>query len=234
MRGARYLVPAYPVLTRVDRRVCPGDGGCLPGRSCFRCSPKIAQCWRAGSARSVVPERDAAHRDAAGCSRHKHRSKPAAHQTRIASVFRSSAFATEPGRAISGGKGTRSTEREPRPGAIRAIEEHSPCSPYRSRCRPARRECITREFAAQQNYWTRDQQGHEWQGRLAGQWDLTGPVRDEHFWLARRGAIIRRPENNSSGTRFQGPTKARMVKMSPALSTAPDGTQRSQLRSQFR
>jgi conjugative relaxase-like TrwC/TraI family protein len=44
-----------------------------------------------------------------------------------------------------------------------------------------------REFAAQQqNYWTRDQQGHsEWQGRLAGQWDLTGPVRDEHFgWLA--------------------------------------------------
>ena len=39
------------------------------------------------------------------------------------------------------------------------------------------------EFASrQQNYWTRDQQGHsEWQGRLAGQWNLNGPVHDEHF-----------------------------------------------------
>ncbi len=39
------------------------------------------------------------------------------------------------------------------------------------------------EFASrQQNYWTRNQQGHsEWQGRLAGQWNLNGPVHDEHF-----------------------------------------------------
>jgi conjugative relaxase-like TrwC/TraI family protein len=40
-----------------------------------------------------------------------------------------------------------------------------------------------KEFASQQqNYWTRNQQGHsEWQGRLAGQWNLNGPVHDEHF-----------------------------------------------------
>ncbi len=40
-----------------------------------------------------------------------------------------------------------------------------------------------REFAAQeQNYWSRDQQGHsEWQGRLAEQWKLIGAVGAEHF-----------------------------------------------------
>ncbi len=40
-----------------------------------------------------------------------------------------------------------------------------------------------REFASQeQNYWSRDQQGHsEWQGKLAEQWKLTGPVESEHF-----------------------------------------------------
>jgi conjugative relaxase-like TrwC/TraI family protein len=40
-----------------------------------------------------------------------------------------------------------------------------------------------REFAAQeQNYWSRDQQGHsEWQGKLAEQWKLTGSVGSEHF-----------------------------------------------------
>src|SRR5664279_3068711 len=40
-----------------------------------------------------------------------------------------------------------------------------------------------REFAAQaQNYWSRDQQGHsEWQGKLARQWNLSGPVEPEHF-----------------------------------------------------
>jgi len=40
-----------------------------------------------------------------------------------------------------------------------------------------------KEFASQQqNYWSRDQQGHsEWQGRLTGQWNLSGPVHDEHF-----------------------------------------------------
>ena len=40
-----------------------------------------------------------------------------------------------------------------------------------------------REFASQQqNYWSRDQQGHsEWQGRLALQWKLTSAVEAEHF-----------------------------------------------------
>ena len=40
-----------------------------------------------------------------------------------------------------------------------------------------------REFASQeQNYWSRDQQGHsEWQGRLAEQWGLQGDVSSEHF-----------------------------------------------------
>jgi conjugative relaxase-like TrwC/TraI family protein len=40
-----------------------------------------------------------------------------------------------------------------------------------------------KEFASQQqNYWSRNQQGHsEWQGRLASQWNLAGPVHDEHF-----------------------------------------------------
>jgi conjugative relaxase-like TrwC/TraI family protein len=40
-----------------------------------------------------------------------------------------------------------------------------------------------REFAsAQQNYWSRDQQGHsEWQGRLAQKWNLSGAVEAEHF-----------------------------------------------------
>ena len=40
-----------------------------------------------------------------------------------------------------------------------------------------------REFASQeQNYWSRDQQGHsEWQGRLADEWGLQGGVGSEHF-----------------------------------------------------
>ena len=40
-----------------------------------------------------------------------------------------------------------------------------------------------REFASErQNYWSRDQQGHsEWQGKLAEQWGLHGPVGNEHF-----------------------------------------------------
>src|SRR5580693_1003414 len=40
-----------------------------------------------------------------------------------------------------------------------------------------------REFASErQSYWSRDQQGHsEWQGKLAKQWGLEGPVGDEHF-----------------------------------------------------
>ena len=48
-----------------------------------------------------------------------------------------------------------------------------------------------KEFASQQqNYWTRNQQGHsEWQGRLAGQWNLHGPVHDEHF-STRGGCVL--------------------------------------------
>src|ERR1700732_1194786 len=40
-----------------------------------------------------------------------------------------------------------------------------------------------REFVSkEQNYWSRDQQGHsEWQGRLAEQWKLSGAVECEHF-----------------------------------------------------
>jgi conjugative relaxase-like TrwC/TraI family protein len=40
-----------------------------------------------------------------------------------------------------------------------------------------------REFASsEQNYWSRDQQGHsEWQGSLAGEWGLAGAVGAEHF-----------------------------------------------------
>src|SRR6266481_9692597 len=40
-----------------------------------------------------------------------------------------------------------------------------------------------REFASQeQNYWSRDQEGHsEWQGRLAEQWGLQGGVGSKHF-----------------------------------------------------
>lgn len=39
------------------------------------------------------------------------------------------------------------------------------------------------EFASrQQNYWSHEQRVFsEWQGRLAGQWNLSGPVHDEHF-----------------------------------------------------
>jgi conjugative relaxase-like TrwC/TraI family protein len=40
-----------------------------------------------------------------------------------------------------------------------------------------------KEFASQQqNYWSRDQHGHsEWQGKLSREWNLNGPVYDEHF-----------------------------------------------------
>ena len=39
------------------------------------------------------------------------------------------------------------------------------------------------EFASrQQNYWSHDQRAFsEWQGRLAGQWNLHGPVEAERF-----------------------------------------------------
>jgi hypothetical protein len=40
-----------------------------------------------------------------------------------------------------------------------------------------------REFASQeQDYWSRDQQGHsEWQGKLAEKWSLEGSVGNEEF-----------------------------------------------------
>lgn len=46
-----------------------------------------------------------------------------------------------------------------------------------------------REFAAEQaNYWSRDQQGFsEWQGRLAEQWGLSGPVGNDHFARLSKG-----------------------------------------------
>ncbi len=59
-----------------------------------------------------------------------------------------------------------------------------------------------KEFASQQqNYWTRDQQRHsEWHGRLAGQWDLTGPVHDEHFVRLAEG---RHPQTGEQLVRYQ-------------------------------
>ncbi|MDR3798433.1 MAG: MobF family relaxase [Terracidiphilus sp.] len=59
-----------------------------------------------------------------------------------------------------------------------------------------------REFASQeQNYWSRDQQGHsEWQGRLAGEWGLSGAVGSEHFARLSEG---RHPETEAQLVRHQ-------------------------------
>jgi conjugative relaxase-like TrwC/TraI family protein len=59
-----------------------------------------------------------------------------------------------------------------------------------------------REFAAQeQNYWSRDQQGHsEWQGRLAEQWGLHGAVGSEHFARLSEG---QHPETEAQLVRHQ-------------------------------
>ena len=59
-----------------------------------------------------------------------------------------------------------------------------------------------REFASQeQNYWSRDQQGHsEWQGRLPGEWGLSGAVGSEHFARLSK-ASIRKPKPSLSGIR---------------------------------
>jgi conjugative relaxase-like TrwC/TraI family protein len=59
-----------------------------------------------------------------------------------------------------------------------------------------------REFAAQeQNYWSRDQQGHsEWQGRLAEQWGLQGAVGSEHFARLSEG---QHPETEAQLVRHQ-------------------------------
>src|SRR5579883_2698574 len=50
-----------------------------------------------------------------------------------------------------------------------------------------------REFASErQNYWSRDQQGHsEWQGKLAEQWGLSGPVGNEHFARLTEAQLVR-------------------------------------------
>src|SRR5246500_3808874 len=59
-----------------------------------------------------------------------------------------------------------------------------------------------REFASErQNYWSRDQQGHsEWQGKLAGQWGLEGPVGNEHFARLTEG---QHPETEAQLVRHQ-------------------------------
>jgi conjugative relaxase-like TrwC/TraI family protein len=59
-----------------------------------------------------------------------------------------------------------------------------------------------REFASQeQNYWSRDQQGHsEWQGRLAQQWGLQGEVGSEHFARLSEG---QHPETEAQLVRHQ-------------------------------
>ena len=58
------------------------------------------------------------------------------------------------------------------------------------------------EFAShQQNYWSRDQRVFsEWQGRLAVQWNLNGPVHDEHFARVAEG---RHPQTEEQLVRHQ-------------------------------
>ncbi len=59
-----------------------------------------------------------------------------------------------------------------------------------------------REFAAKEaNYWSREQQGHsEWQGRLARQWELEGPVGAEQFARLTEG---RHPDTEEQMVRHQ-------------------------------
>src|SRR6202167_931642 len=60
----------------------------------------------------------------------------------------------------------------------------------------------SREFTSEeQNYWSRDQQGHsEWQGKLAQQWGLHGEVGSEHFARLSEG---RHPETEAQLVRHQ-------------------------------
>src|SRR6202522_3623137 len=59
-----------------------------------------------------------------------------------------------------------------------------------------------REFISErQNYWSRDQQGHsEWQGKLAEEWNLIGPVRADHFAHLSEG---RHPESDAQLVKHQ-------------------------------
>jgi conjugative relaxase-like TrwC/TraI family protein len=59
-----------------------------------------------------------------------------------------------------------------------------------------------REFTSErQNYWSRDQQGHsEWQGQLAQEWGLRGPVSSEEFARLSEG---RHPESGAQLVKHQ-------------------------------
>ena len=58
------------------------------------------------------------------------------------------------------------------------------------------------EFAAEeQNYWSRDQRANsEWQGKLAKEWNLIGPVRADHFAHLSEG---RHPESGAQLVKHQ-------------------------------
>jgi conjugative relaxase-like TrwC/TraI family protein len=60
----------------------------------------------------------------------------------------------------------------------------------------------SREFASeQQNYWSRDQRANsEWQGKLAEEWNLIGPVRADHFAHLSEG---RHPESGAQLVKHQ-------------------------------
>ncbi|MGA2852425.1 MAG: MobF family relaxase [Terracidiphilus sp.] len=60
----------------------------------------------------------------------------------------------------------------------------------------------SREFASeQQNYWSRDQRtSSEWQGKLAEEWNLIGPVRADHFAHLSDG---RHPESGAQLVKHQ-------------------------------
>jgi conjugative relaxase-like TrwC/TraI family protein len=60
----------------------------------------------------------------------------------------------------------------------------------------------SREFASEeQNYWSRDQRANsEWQGKLAEEWNLIGPVRADHFAHLSEG---RHPESSAQLVKHQ-------------------------------
>jgi conjugative relaxase-like TrwC/TraI family protein len=60
----------------------------------------------------------------------------------------------------------------------------------------------SREFASEeQNYWSRDQRAYsEWQGKLAEEWNLIGPVRADHFAHLSEG---RHPESGAQLVKHQ-------------------------------